>query len=85
MQHTVLLCLSQITLQRFFAVQAIDGSISCNFCYLSPEVFMQAKMLWISIAYFAYSYSGFNQFSFWQNIHDSSEKMSQLTREMVEN
>lgn len=77
--------LSQIIAQGFFfSAQTIDGSISHDFCFPSPEVFMQAKVLWASIAYFKCSYSGFNHFSFWQTIHGTNEKMPQVTQETVE-
>lgn len=51
----------------------------------TSQVFLQEKVLWTSIAHFECSCSSFNQFSLWQTIHDTNEKMSQLTQGMVEN
>lgn len=74
--------LSQIIAQGFF--------FSTNYRWqyftrlLLSKSFMQAKVLWASIAYFKCSYSGFNHFSFWQTIHGTNEKMPQVTQETVE-
>lgn len=78
---TLFHALSQITVEGIFAVQTIDGSISHDFYHSSLSA---SKSAVTSVAHFQCSYSGFNQFSCWQTIRDTNEKMSQLTQGMVE-
>ena len=50
----------------------------------ATQAFPQAKVLWASVAQSECSYSDFNQLFSWQSIHDTNEKMCQLTQGVVE-